>query len=251
MGLHARVQEVRAGLSPVFHLGEPRLRWWLYQVVFRESGGPENLTGYLGRDMLIALWPKLHLSQKACGRPGRSIIGSCASPRLGSLMPVGDLHRRVTAVVLAAPREHGFALGGAVTPCWPTGYLPAIQDVDPSACWSIAEWRTGGETVRLDPPLDPSTTLGVSQSTCCERAECPGRQPGPGTTYREAAGNLGLRNPPGNCGAETERDQAHRGPPSLADYTLLSGVMDRLGGGAAHSPGMSGSIGDMPGHGSA
>jgi hypothetical protein len=27
-------------------------------------------------------------------------------------MPVSDLHRRVTAVALAAAREHGFALGG-------------------------------------------------------------------------------------------------------------------------------------------
>jgi hypothetical protein len=50
-----------SGPSPVFDLGEPYLRRWLYQIVLREASRPEDLTGYLDRDTLIALWPELAL----------------------------------------------------------------------------------------------------------------------------------------------------------------------------------------------
>jgi hypothetical protein len=69
-----------SGPSPVFDLGEPYLRRWLYQIVLREASRPEDLTGYLDRDTLIALWPELRLP-RACGRRGRSIIRSCGRPR--------------------------------------------------------------------------------------------------------------------------------------------------------------------------
>ena len=71
-----------SGPSPVFDLGEPYLRRWLYQIVLREASRPEDLTGYLDRDTLIALWPELPCP-RACGRPGRSIIRSCGPPRPG------------------------------------------------------------------------------------------------------------------------------------------------------------------------
>ena len=50
-----------SGPSPVFDLGEPYLARWLYQIVLREASRPEDLTSYLDRDTLIALWPELHL----------------------------------------------------------------------------------------------------------------------------------------------------------------------------------------------
>jgi hypothetical protein len=50
-----------SGPSPVFDLGEPFLARWLYQIVLREASRPEDLTGYLDRDTLIALWPALRL----------------------------------------------------------------------------------------------------------------------------------------------------------------------------------------------
>ncbi len=50
-----------SGPSPVFDLGQPYLRRWLYQIVLREASRPEDLTRYLDRDTLIALWPELHL----------------------------------------------------------------------------------------------------------------------------------------------------------------------------------------------
>jgi hypothetical protein len=37
------------------------LRRWLYQIVLREAGRPEDLTGYLDWDTLIAARPELHL----------------------------------------------------------------------------------------------------------------------------------------------------------------------------------------------
>jgi len=39
------------------------MRRWLYQIVLREASRPEDLTGYLDRDMLIAVWPELHLPE--------------------------------------------------------------------------------------------------------------------------------------------------------------------------------------------
>lgn len=50
-----------SGPSPLFDLGEPYLARWLYQIVLREASRPEDLTGYLDRDTLIALWPQLRL----------------------------------------------------------------------------------------------------------------------------------------------------------------------------------------------
>jgi hypothetical protein len=50
-----------SGPSPVFDLGEPYLRRWMYQIVLREASCPEDLTGYLDQDMLIAVWPELAL----------------------------------------------------------------------------------------------------------------------------------------------------------------------------------------------
>jgi hypothetical protein len=50
-----------SGPSPVFDLGEPYLARWQYQIVLREASRPEDLTSYLDRDILIALWPQLHL----------------------------------------------------------------------------------------------------------------------------------------------------------------------------------------------
>jgi hypothetical protein len=47
--------------SPVFDLGEPYLRRWLYQIVLREASRPEDLTGCLDRDTLISVWPELAL----------------------------------------------------------------------------------------------------------------------------------------------------------------------------------------------
>ena len=50
-----------SGPSPVFDLDEPYMRRWLYQIVLREASRPEDLTSYLDRDTLIALWPEVHL----------------------------------------------------------------------------------------------------------------------------------------------------------------------------------------------
>lgn len=43
-----------------FDLDEPGMLPWMYQVVLREAGSAEDLA-YLDGDMLIALWPTLHL----------------------------------------------------------------------------------------------------------------------------------------------------------------------------------------------
>ncbi len=44
-----------------FDLADPYMRRWLYQTVLREASRPDDLTVYLNREMLIALWPELHL----------------------------------------------------------------------------------------------------------------------------------------------------------------------------------------------
>jgi hypothetical protein len=49
-----------SGPSPVFDLGVPSMRRWLYEIVLREAG-PEDLTRFLDREALIALWPELYL----------------------------------------------------------------------------------------------------------------------------------------------------------------------------------------------
>lgn len=52
-----------SGPSPAFDLGKPFMRRWLYEIVLREAGRPEDLTGYLDAGTLIALWPELYLPQ--------------------------------------------------------------------------------------------------------------------------------------------------------------------------------------------
>ena len=44
-----------------FDLADPDMRQWLYEIVLREAGSREDLTTYLDRDTLIALWPRLYL----------------------------------------------------------------------------------------------------------------------------------------------------------------------------------------------
>jgi hypothetical protein len=44
-----------------FDLDDPDMRQWLYEIVLREAGSREDLTTYLDRDTLIALWPRLYL----------------------------------------------------------------------------------------------------------------------------------------------------------------------------------------------
>src|SRR5215475_5762966 len=44
-----------------FDLDDPEMRQWMYEIVLREAGSLEDLTTYLDRDTLIALWPGLYL----------------------------------------------------------------------------------------------------------------------------------------------------------------------------------------------
>jgi hypothetical protein len=44
-----------------FDLADPDMRQWMYEIVLREAGSLEDLTTYLDRDTLIALWPRLYL----------------------------------------------------------------------------------------------------------------------------------------------------------------------------------------------
>ena len=44
-----------------FDLDKPYMRRWFYQTVLREASRPEDLTRYLDRSTLIALWPELRL----------------------------------------------------------------------------------------------------------------------------------------------------------------------------------------------
>ena len=53
----AVLERPQPGLRPT----GPGQRRWLYQIVLREASRPEDLTGYLDRDTLIAVWPELHL----------------------------------------------------------------------------------------------------------------------------------------------------------------------------------------------
>ncbi len=43
-----------------FDLDEPGMLPWMYRVVLREAGSTEDLA-YLNGDLLIGLWPALHL----------------------------------------------------------------------------------------------------------------------------------------------------------------------------------------------
>jgi hypothetical protein len=44
-----------------FDLDEPGISRWVYQIVLREAGRPEDLTTYLNGDVLVRLWPELRL----------------------------------------------------------------------------------------------------------------------------------------------------------------------------------------------
>jgi hypothetical protein len=44
-----------SGPSPALDLGVPSMRRWLYEIVLREAAGPEDLTRFLDREMLIGL----------------------------------------------------------------------------------------------------------------------------------------------------------------------------------------------------
>jgi hypothetical protein len=46
-----------------FDLDDLEMRRWLYEIVLREAGSVEDLTTYLDRDTLIALWPRLYLAK--------------------------------------------------------------------------------------------------------------------------------------------------------------------------------------------
>jgi hypothetical protein len=114
-----------SGPSPVFDLGEPYLWRWLYQIVLREASRPEDLTGYLDRDTLIAVWPELALPRGVRQAWEEHHPRLRAAAGRGGLMPVSDLHRQVAAVALAAAAEQGFALGGGNALLGPRGHLPA------------------------------------------------------------------------------------------------------------------------------
>ena len=45
----------------LFDLADRDMLRWLYQTVLREASSPDDLTTYLDRDTLIALWPELYL----------------------------------------------------------------------------------------------------------------------------------------------------------------------------------------------
>jgi hypothetical protein len=72
------------------------MRRWLYQMVLREAGRPEDLTGYLDRDTLIAVWPERHLPK------GRASHAAARHLSWDGLMRVSDLHRQIAALALAA-----------------------------------------------------------------------------------------------------------------------------------------------------
>lgn len=44
-----------------FDLASSDMLGWLYQTVLREASRPEDLTTYLNADILVSLWPHLHL----------------------------------------------------------------------------------------------------------------------------------------------------------------------------------------------
>jgi hypothetical protein len=50
-----------SGPSPVFDLGKPFMLQWLYQIVLREAGRPEDLTTYLNGELLVGVWSELYL----------------------------------------------------------------------------------------------------------------------------------------------------------------------------------------------
>jgi hypothetical protein len=47
--------------SRTFDLDDPAIRRWFYQIVLREASRPADLTTYLNGEILVKLWPDLHL----------------------------------------------------------------------------------------------------------------------------------------------------------------------------------------------
>jgi hypothetical protein len=48
-----------SGTGATFDLDDPGTRQWVYETVLQEASRPEDLTGFLDGQTLIALWPKL------------------------------------------------------------------------------------------------------------------------------------------------------------------------------------------------
>lgn len=44
-----------------FDLDAPGMLPWMYQIVLREASRPDDLSGYLNGETLVALWPELFL----------------------------------------------------------------------------------------------------------------------------------------------------------------------------------------------
>jgi hypothetical protein len=49
--------------------------------VLREASLPDDLTGYLDQDTLMAVWPELHLPKSVQAGMGRSTTRSCGLVR--------------------------------------------------------------------------------------------------------------------------------------------------------------------------
>ena len=79
--------------------------------MLREASRLGDLTGYLDRDTLIAVWPELHLP-KGVQQAWQEHHPQLRRVAWDALMPVSDLYRQIAALALAAAGEHGFALGG-------------------------------------------------------------------------------------------------------------------------------------------
>jgi hypothetical protein len=52
-----------SGPSPAFDLGKSFMRRYLYEIVLREAGRPDDLISYLDAGTLIAVWPELFLPE--------------------------------------------------------------------------------------------------------------------------------------------------------------------------------------------
>jgi hypothetical protein len=48
-----------SGASPMFDIGNPGTRQWVYETVLQQASRPEDLTTLLDGRTLVALWPRL------------------------------------------------------------------------------------------------------------------------------------------------------------------------------------------------
>ena len=60
-GLVVLPLHLEASTRAGFDLADPLRRQLAYEIVLQEAGGHEDLTAWLDRDALIALWPALYL----------------------------------------------------------------------------------------------------------------------------------------------------------------------------------------------